>query len=67
MKTETRGRKPIDPSTKKVPVTIYLPSGDINTLGGIARLRDDLYLYSKTKVSIKNYHNEPTATTTATI
>jgi len=36
------GRKPVDPAEKKTPVTIYVKSSDIKSIGGKPVLRDHL-------------------------
>lgn len=60
-KKETRGRKPILPQLKKIPVTIYLPQIEVDKLGGKKRIQD---LFHN---SIKNYSNAPTTPTTTAI
>jgi predicted acetyltransferase len=54
MKTETRGRKTIPKETKKIPVCIYLQAQEIEQLGGMVNLRNELTNYSKTKANVTN-------------
>jgi hypothetical protein len=56
MKTETRGRKTIPKEIKKIPVTIYLQSQEIEQLGGIENCRNELINYSKTKIYVTTNH-----------
>jgi len=56
MKKDNRGRKTIPAETKKLAVTIYLQSQEIEKLGGIVNLRNDLTNYSKTKIYVTNNH-----------
>ena len=53
---ETRGRKKIPKETKKIPITIYLQAQEIEQLGGMENLRNELTNYSKTKVYVTNNH-----------
>jgi hypothetical protein len=56
MKTETRGRKTIPKEIKKIPITIYLQAQEIEQLGGMENLRNELTNYSKRKTNVTNNH-----------
>lgn len=56
--TETkRGRKPINPDLKKIPITVWIKKKDINTMGGEKIIRDNLNLYLTTKIQIHEQNN----------
>lgn len=56
MKKDNRGRKTIPAESKKLAVTIYLQKQEIEQLGGVENLRNELINYSKTKIYVTNTH-----------
>jgi hypothetical protein len=56
MRTETRGRKTIPKENKKIPICIYIAANDIEQLGGISNLKNELINYTKTKIYVTTNH-----------
>jgi len=48
------GRKPVDPSEKKTPITIYIKLSDIKSIGGKPVVRDHLLNHINTLVYANN-------------
>lgn len=53
---ETRGRKPLPTGEKKIPLTIYVRTSDINTIGSKAEIKNKLLDYINTMKYVKDKH-----------
>jgi len=56
--TQKRGRKPINQELKKLPITLFIKSKDIATLGGEKQIKENLTLYITTKLQIHEAHSK---------